>query len=145
VKEQEMTGIPMNYQTTYQWQAEAADGVIYIEGHAELLVGRPHDLDRYCPEHLLVAAAETCLANYVIMIASMSNLEVKDYRSSAEGELEHNSKAGYRFKRIIIRPELTIAGTSQALAEQILEKAHNACLIAHSLNCPVDIEPRIII
>lgn len=139
-----MTGIPMNYQTTYQWQAEAADGVIYIKGHAELPVGTPHDLDRYSPEHLLVAAAETCLANYVIMIAGMSKLQVKDYRSSAEGELEHKGKAGYRFKRIIIRPQLTITGTSQALAAQILEKAHKACLIAHSLNCPVDIEPRII-
>ncbi len=139
-----MTGIPMNYQTTYQWQAEAADGVIFIKGHAELPVGTPHDLERYCPEHLLVAAAETCLANYVIMLAGMSKLEVKDYRSSAEGELEHNGKAGYRFKRIIIRPELTIAETSQVLAEQILEKAHYLCLIANSLNCPVDIEPRII-
>jgi organic hydroperoxide reductase OsmC/OhrA len=139
-----MTGIPMKYQTTYQWQAKAAGGAIYIEDHAELPVGTPHDLDRYCPEHLLVAAAETCLANFVMLIASMSNLEVKDYRSSAEGELENNGKAGYRFKRIIIRPELTIVGTSQVLAEQILEKAHKACLIAHSLNCPVDIEPRII-
>ena len=81
----------------------------------------------------------------MISIASMSKLEVTDYRSSAEGELEHNGKTGYRFKRIVIRPELTISGTSQALAEQILEKAHKACLIAHSLNCPVDIEPRIII
>jgi len=134
----------MNYQTTYQWLAEAADGVIYIKGHAELPVGTPNDLMRYCPEHLLVAAAETCLANYVIMLAGMSKLELKGYRSSAEGELEHNGKAGYRFKRIIIRPELTIAGTSQVLADQILKKAHNVCLIANSLNCPVDIEPRII-
>jgi organic hydroperoxide reductase OsmC/OhrA len=139
-----MTGIPMKYQTTYQWLANAVDGTIDIKGHAGLPVGSPHDLDRYSPEHLLLAAAETCLANYVISIARMSKLEVMDYRSSAEGELEHNGKAGYRFKRIVIRPELKIAGTSHALAEQILEKAHKACLIAHSLNCPVDIEPRII-
>ena len=106
-----MTRIPISYQTTYHWQADAADGVTNIEGHAELLVGTPHDQDRYSPEHLLVAAVETCLANYVIMVAGLSKLEVKDYRSSAEGELEHNGKAGYHFKRIIIRPELTIAGT----------------------------------
>ena len=44
-----MTGIPMKYQTTYQWQAKAVDGTIDIKGHAELPVGSPHDLDRYCP------------------------------------------------------------------------------------------------
>ena len=139
-----MTEIPMKYQTTYQWQAKGVEGVINIEGHAELPVGAPLAPDRYCPEHLLVAAAETCLANYVMSIASMSKLEVTDYHSSAEGELEHNDKAGYRFKRIIIRPELTITGTSKALAEQVLKKAHKACLIAHSLSCPVNIEPRVI-
>ena len=138
-----MTDIPMKYQTAYQWQGKAVEGVINIKGHTELPVGSPHDIDRYCPEHLLVAAAETCLANYVMSIASMSKLEVTDYRSSAEGELEHENKAGYHFKRIIIRPELTIASASQALAEQVLKKAHKACLIAHSLSCPVDIEPRI--
>lgn len=136
-----MTDIPMQYQTAYQWQGKAADGVISVEGHTDLPVGTPHDSDRYSPEHLLVATAEICLANYVLLIAEMSRLQVKEYRSSAEGELEREEKGGYRFKRILIRPELTVSGASESLAKRVLEKAHRACLIARSLNCPVDIEP----
>lgn len=138
-----MADLPMHYQTTYQWQGKAADGEISIEHHKALPVGTPHDLDRYSPEHLLVAAAEICLANYVLLIAGMSKLAVTAYRSSAEGELERDDKGGYRFKRILIRPELTVSEESESLAHRVLDKAHRSCLIARSLNCPVDIEPSI--
>ena len=92
---------------------------------------------------LLLAAAEICLANYVKLIAEKSKLEVKDYRSSAEGELEFVPKQGYRFKRILIRPVLTVSAGSETMAERVVEKSHRACLIARSLNCPVDIDPLI--
>jgi organic hydroperoxide reductase OsmC/OhrA len=133
----------MQYQTAYQWQGKAADGEIAIDGRAPLAVGTPHDADRYSPEHLLVATAEICLANYVLLIAGMSKLDVTAYRSSAEGELERDDKGGYRFKRILIRPELTVSAGAEALARRVLEKAHRSCLVARSLSCPVDIEPSI--
>jgi organic hydroperoxide reductase OsmC/OhrA len=131
----------MQYETAYQWTGKGAAGTISIDGRPDLPVGIPHDTDRYSPEHLLVAITEICLANFVLLIAEMSKLQVKTYRSSAEGELEHEKGAGYRFKRILVRPELTVEGASRALAERVLEKAHKSCLIARSLNCPVDIEP----
>ena len=138
-----MSQIPMHYHTAYTWTGEGEGGDIAIEGHAPLPVGSPHSNDRYSPEHLLVLAAETCLANYVLVIAGMSKLEIKDYRSSAEGELLQEDKIGYRFKRIVIRPELTVAAGSEAQGQRILEKAHKLCLIARSLNCPVDMEPTV--
>ncbi|MCG6967709.1 MAG: OsmC family protein [Chromatiaceae bacterium] len=136
-----MAELPMHYQTRYAWQGEASDGLVSIDGHADLASGSPHDTDRYSPEHLLVATAEICLANYVLLIARLSKLVVKDYRSAAEGELEHEEKAGYRFKRILIHPEITVEPGGEALAARVLDKAHRACLVARSLNCPVDIEP----
>ncbi len=136
-----MAELPMHYETRYAWQGEAANGLVSIADHADLAVGTPHDLDRYSPEHLLVASAEICLANYVLLIAGLSQLDVKAYRSSAEGELEHEPKAGYRFKRILIRPQITVDSGAEAMAERVVAKAHRACLIARSLSCPVDIEP----
>jgi len=138
-----MAEIPMHYQTRYAWQGAAAQGLLSIDAQRELSAGTPHDPDRYCPEHLLVAAAEICLANYVLLIAGMSKLAIRDYRSQAEGELEREEKAGYRFRRIVIRPELTVDAGAEALAAKVLEKAHRACLIARSLRCPVDIEPTV--
>lgn len=136
-----MPDLPMQYHTAYEWQGNAADGTITIESHHPLPVGTPHDLDRYSPEHLLVVAAETCLANYVLLIAQMSKLEIKAYRSTAEGELQRDENGAYRFKRIVIRPELTVRNATQTLARKVLDKAHHLCLIARSLSCSVDIEP----
>ena len=104
-----MADLPMQYETRYEWQGEAAKGTLSITGRKDLPVGTPHDGNRYSPEHLLLAAAEICLANYVQLIAEKARLEIRDYCSSAEGELEFVPKRGYRFKRILIRPVLTVA------------------------------------
>jgi organic hydroperoxide reductase OsmC/OhrA len=136
-----MSEIPLQYHTSYQWTGESAAGDTRIDGRSLLPVGTPHDAERYSPEHLLVVAAETCLANYVLLIAEMSKLVVKDYRSTSEGELIKEGKVDYRFKRILIRPELTVEAGDESQAERILTKAHDLCLIARSLNCPVDMEP----
>jgi len=138
-----MADLPMKYETTYQWQGEAAEGTLSIAERQDLPVGTPHDSDRYCPEHLLLAAAEICLANYVKLIGERSKLEIKDYHSHAVGDLEFVPKEGYRFKRILIHPVLTVTAGSEAMARRVIEKSHRACLIARSLNCPVDIEPAI--
>ena len=135
-----MSDIPLHYHTAYQWTGEAAAGEISIDGSLLLPVGSPHDTGRYSPEHLLVVAAETCLANYVLLLAGLSRIEVKDYNSTAEGELMQENRAGYRFKRIVIRPSVTVAAGNEAQAERVLQKAHKLCLVARSLNCPVDME-----
>ena len=139
-----MADLPMQYQTSYEWQGNASDGIITTEQHNTLETGTPFDQDRFSPEHMLVATAEACMANYVLLIAGMSKLALKHYRSSAEGELEFEKKAGYRFKHILIRPELTVDAGSEGLAEKVLDKAHRSCLIARSLSCVVDIEPTIL-
>ena len=138
-----MADLPMQYQTRYAWQGEESQGLLSVDGHHDLPVGTPHDVERFSPEHLLVATAEICLANYVLLIGKLSKLKVIDYRSTAEGELEKEEKAGYRFKRIVIRPQLQVESGDEALAQRVLDKAHRACLVARSLNCPVDVEPQI--
>ena len=138
-----MAELPMQYETSYRRPGGAGGGTLSIAERADLAVGTPHDADRYCPEHLLLAAAEICLANYVHLIAERSGLQIQGYHSQAEGELEFVPKAGYRFKRILIRPVLKVAQGSESTAHKVLDKAHRACLIARSLNCPVDMEPTI--
>ncbi len=138
-----MAELPMKYETSYRRHSGAAGGTLSIASRADLAVGTPHDEGHYCPEHLLLAAAEICLANYVHLIAERSGLQIKAYHSQAEGELEFVPKAGYRFKHILIRPVLTVAAGSESTAQRVLDKAHRACLIARSLNCPVDVEPTI--
>lgn len=135
-----MADLPMHYTTRYRREGPAAEGVLSIEQRPDLPAGSPHDLDRYSPEHLLLAAAEVCMANYVALIAARSEVELLGYASRADGELEFVPKAGYCFKRIVIRPEVEVGKDDESRIERIIDKAHRACLIARSLNCPVDIE-----
>lgn len=139
-----MSELPLLYQTAYEWTGEDVQGEISIDGPPLLPVGSPHNLDRYSPEHLLVVAAETCLANYVTLLSGLSKIQVKSYRSTAEGELVKEYKAGYRFKRILIRPVLTVEAGKEVQAKRVLEKAHKLCLIARSLNCPVEMEATVV-
>lgn len=138
-----MSEIPMQYETGYAWTGTDMAGNISIAEHPPLPVGSPHDADRFSPEHLLVATVEACLANYILLFARLSGLEISDYHSSATGELEQPDQGGYRFHRIVVRPVLRVPGESVSMAGRIIEKAHNSCLIARSLNCAVDVEPTI--
>ena len=138
-----MSEIPMQYETGYSWTGTEMAGVINIAGHPSLPVGSPHDADRFCPEHLLVATVESCLANYILLFARLSGLEISAYHSSATGELEKTDKGGFRFRRVVVNPVLHVPGGSAALAGRIIEKAHKSCLVARSLGCSVEIRPTI--
>jgi len=76
-----MSDIPLNYHTAYEWTGDGEKGEIKIGELPTLPIGSPHNLERYCPEHILVVAVEACLANYVLLIAQMSRLNVKAYQS----------------------------------------------------------------
>lgn len=138
-----MSDIPLKYHTAYEWTGDGEKGEIKIGQLPILPIGSPHNAERYCPEHLLVVASEACLANYVLLISQMSMFNIKAYQSTAEGELLKEDKAGYRFKRIVIRPVLTVESGKEDKAKRIIQKAHDLCMVARALNCPVDIEPNI--
>jgi organic hydroperoxide reductase OsmC/OhrA len=49
-----------------------------------------------------------------------------------------------RFTRIILRPVITVKGDlKQERVLHLCELAHEHCNIAKSLNCPVELEPRL--
>lgn len=138
-----MSEIPLNYQTAYKWTGDGESGEVQIGELPVLPVGSPHDVDRFCPEHILVVAAESCLANYVLLISRMSKLDVKDYQSTAEGELIKEDGKGYSFKRIVIRPVITVEPGKESSAERVIQKSHDLCMVSRALNCQVDVEPTI--
>lgn len=135
-----MSEIPMQYETGYQWSGAGMAGQIGIGGRPSLPVGTPHDGECYSPEHLLVATVESCLANYILLFAKKSGLELRAYHSTATGELERAQQGGYRFSRIVVRPVLHVPAAARTLARRTVEKAHRSCLIARSLSCRVEIE-----
>jgi len=90
------------------------------------------------PEQLLVAAASSCHMLWFLDFCRRERIRVISYEDEAEGEMDER-----RFVRVVLRPAIEFE--SEPGAETITrlhDRAHGACFIANSLNCPVEVEPR---
>jgi organic hydroperoxide reductase OsmC/OhrA len=89
--------------------------------------------DRWSPETLLVAALADCFTLGFRAIARASKLEWKSLRCEVEGKLERVERAT-QFTGFEIRASLRVpAGTDEARARSLLEKAERTCFITNSL------------
>ena len=99
--------------------------------------------DAWSPEHLLLAAVETCFLFSLRAVARASRIEFTTCDVTAEGTLDRADGA-LRFTGITLRAQLRLApGTDPDRARRAVEKAERACLISASLSTPVRIEPEL--
>jgi organic hydroperoxide reductase OsmC/OhrA len=99
--------------------------------------------DAWSPEHLLLAAVETCFLFTLRAVARASKVEFISLDLSGEGTLDRQDGVT-RFTEIVLRPRLALPpGADRAPALRVLEKAGRTCLISASLATPVRLEPEI--
>jgi organic hydroperoxide reductase OsmC/OhrA len=90
------------------------------------------------PEQLLVAAASACHMLWFLDLARRERIRVLSYEDEAEGVMDER-----RFVRVLLRPAIGFETEPEPeLLFRLHERAHEACFIANSLNCPVEVEPR---
>jgi peroxiredoxin-like protein len=95
----------------------------------------------WSPEHLLVAAVNSCLMTTFLAIAENSKFEFISFTSNANGKLE-KVEGKYIISEIVLTPELTINNiTNQEKALKILEKSEAACLISNSIKSKIIFNP----
>jgi organic hydroperoxide reductase OsmC/OhrA len=100
--------------------------------------------DAWSPEHLLLAAVETCFLFTFRAVAKTSRLEYLALDLSSEGTVDRRDGAT-RFTDIVLRPRLTIGpGTDRDRALWVLEKSERSCLVSASLATPVRLEPELL-
>jgi peroxiredoxin-like protein len=122
------------------------NGLVSAEGVAEpkLRFSAPAEFKGeaglWTPEHFLVAAVASCFVVTFSAMAAAAKLEFLSLDMTADGTLRRvDGRLG--FADVVLRPTLTIlAGEDQELANRLLEKAEQGCLIARSLACPVTME-----
>ena len=69
---------------------------------------------------------------------------VLEYVDRAEGIMEETPDGSGCFRRVVLRPQVTLAaGTDFAKARELHAAAHAKCFIANSVNFPVEHEPTI--
>jgi organic hydroperoxide reductase OsmC/OhrA len=99
----------------------------------------------WTPEHFFVAAVASCYVSTFSGMAFNSNFEFSSLELETEGSLVQDER-GWRFQEVTLRPRLTIAHSEkQSLANRLLHKAKDNCLVGRSLACPLVLEPAIII
>lgn len=97
----------------------------------------------WSPEHLLVAAVNSCLMTTFLAIAEHKKLDFVSFNSYASGKLE-TVEGKYMITEIILSPVVIIKDQAQKeLAEQILHKSEAACLISASIKSKIIFHPAI--
>jgi peroxiredoxin-like protein len=115
----------------------------------ELASAPPRDFDgpgdAWSPEHLLLAAVETCFLFTLRAVAQASRLEFLSLELSGEGTVDRR-EGRMRFTEIILRPRLRLpAGADEDKARRVMEKSEKGCLVTASLAVTVRLEPEIVI
>jgi peroxiredoxin-like protein len=123
-------------------------GELVVAGVPTLRTASPPEYDgpgdAWSPEHLLLAAVESCFLFTLRAVARASQFEFASLDLQALGVVDRRDRIT-RFTEIILRPRLTVrAGTDRERIRQILEKTEKACLVSASLSTPIRLEPEVV-
>jgi organic hydroperoxide reductase OsmC/OhrA len=145
-----MTTAEHYYDVSVHWQ-EARKGVltstalknsIEVVTPPEFYKGVP---GIWSPEHLLVAAVNSCLMTTFLAIAENSKLDFLHFDSIAVGKLE-KLDGKYIISEIKLKPVVTIADkVNEEKTLRLLHKSETACLISNSVKSKITLEPSILI
>jgi peroxiredoxin-like protein len=137
-----------NYNVNIKWESErkgimrspVLDSAIEVATPPEFPKGMP---GIWSPEHLLVAAVNSCLMTTFLAIAENSKLNFEHFESNADGKLEKTDNK-FLISEITLSPVLTILNEADMeRALRILEKSEAACLISNSLKSKIIFKPRV--
>lgn len=99
----------------------------------------------WSPEHLFVAAMNSCLMCTFLAIAEGSNLAFSHFESHAKGKLEMVDKK-FMMSEIVLRPIVHVATQEDAeKAMKLLVKSEAACLISNSIKSNIVLEPQVLV
>ena len=141
-----MQNLPHHYTVTATANTEdnvrlSSTGLVDLESAPPVEFGGPGDL--WSPETLLAAAVADCFILSFRAVARASKLEWESLTCDVDATLDKVEKAT-RFTELTQRVTLTVpAGTDEAKAMRLLEKAEHICLITNSLNAETHLEAEI--
>ena len=137
-----------NYNVNVKWDSERKGIMRSPVLNSAIEVATPPEFPKgmpgiWSPEHLLVAAVNSCLMTTFLAIAENSKLDFEHFESNADGKLEKIDNK-YMMSEVILSPLLTIQNEADRdRALRILEKSEAACLISNSLKSKIIFQPKI--
>jgi peroxiredoxin-like protein len=134
------------YEVKLDWKADRKGLVSSPVLKSNIEVATPPEFPKgiagiWSPEHLLVAAVNSCLMTTFLAIAENSKFEFISFTSNANGKLE-KVDGKYIISEIVLTPELTIKNIAdKEKALKVLEKSEAACLISNSIKSKIIFNP----
>ena len=138
------------YTVNLKWKSDRKGEISSPELPTTIEVATPVDFpggmpDIWSPEHLFVAAVNTCLMTTFLAIAVNSKLKFISFTCKSVGVLD-KVDGKFQVSEITLKPELIIPeGTNEERAIRIIEKSEQHCLISNSIKTNIILEPKIIV
>ena len=138
------------YEVAVQWSADRKGIMSSPVLTQKIEVATPPEFAKgmvgiWSPEHLLVAAVNSCLMTTFLAIAENSKLEFITFDSKAKGKLE-TVDGKYMISEVELMPTVTISNEAdKEKATRVLMKSEKACLISNSVKSTIIFNPTITI
>lgn len=135
-----------HYEVKVNWQSERKGIMSSPVLNNTLEVATPPEFAKgmpgiWSPEHLLVAAVNSCLMTTFLAIAENFKFDFIHFESNANGKLEKVENK-FMITEVELCPVLTIsADADKEKALRILEKSEAACLISNSVKAKIIFKP----
>jgi peroxiredoxin-like protein len=139
-----------NYEVNLQWNNDRKGTISSPVLPSQIEVATPPDFPKgipgiWSPEHLLVAAVNSCLMTTFLAIAENSKVEFISFECNAIGKVD-KVDGKFAVTEITLRPKLVVPSTAhQDRMLRILEMSEKACLISNSINSKIIFEPTVIL
>src|SRR5215471_16492979 len=130
------------YDVDLNWETDRRGVMSSPVLNDEIAVATPPEFPQgmpgiWSPEHLLVAAVNSCLMTTFLAIAENSKLQFLNFESNADGKLEKVDDK-LMISEIVLSPVVTIVNEADSeKALRILHKSEAACLISNSVKSAI--------
>jgi organic hydroperoxide reductase OsmC/OhrA len=138
------------YEVNLLWNS-ATQGTISSPVIASKIdVVTPHEFpkgikEKWTPEHLFVAAVNSCLMSTFLLVADNSKFQFISFESNVVGKIE-KVDGKFAVTEIVLKPRLIIPSTqNETKAKRVIEISEKACAIANSIKTKITLEPIIIV
>lgn len=138
------------YEVDVEWTDERKGIISSPDLYQKIEIATPPDFPNgepniWSPEHLFVAAINSCVMNTFFAIADNSELNYENFKCNAIGIVEKIDEM-YMVTEIKLKLILTITNAEDAdKALRVIEMSEKNCLISNSVKTTIVIEPEIVI
>jgi len=136
------------YNTSIKWDEGRIGTLTAPDLTNKITVATPPEFPKgvpniWSPEHLYIAAANSCLMTTFLAIAENSKLEFISFDSSATGKVE-KIDGKFIVSEIELKPVIVVKNEKDKdRALRIIEKSERACLISNSMKSKIILSPEI--